>query len=124
MAGLIFKICHKMEWTAAAASGVHGGSAKDREDGFLHFSTQEQLIGTLNRYYADADELLLVAVESDALGSALKFEPSAGGSLYPHLYRNLPLSAVAWVRAISRGPNGEFLLPDEMAATASDPPRA
>lgn len=100
---LIFKICHSAEWKAAEAVRVYHGSAKDRADGFLHFSTAEQLTGTLARYYADAHDLVLVAVDADALGPALKFEPSRDGALFPHLYGPLPLSAVKWVREIVDG---------------------
>ena len=69
MAALIFKICDRAEWNVAIALGAYRGSAKDRQDGFLHFSTKEQLPGTLQRYYAGADDLLLVAVaESEDAG--------------------------------------------------------
>jgi len=108
---VIFKIVHAEEWRPGETSGVYCGSAKDKEDGFLHFSTEEQLPGTLTRYYAGADDLVLVAVEEDALGDALKFERSTAGALYPHLYGDLPLSAVTWSRPIKRDATGEFLLP-------------
>ena len=108
---LIFKICHNTEWREAEATGVYHGSAKDRADGFLHFSTAEQLMGTLARYYADAHNLVLVAVDAAALGPALKFEPSREGALFPHLYGALPLTAVKWVRDIGRNADGGFALP-------------
>ncbi len=76
---MIFKIVHAKEWPA---EGDYGGSAKDRADCFLHFSTAEQLIGTLTRYYAGADDLLLVAVDAEALGDALKYEKSRDGALF------------------------------------------
>jgi uncharacterized protein (DUF952 family) len=107
----IFTIVHAAEWKSAAAARVYHGSAKDRADGFLHFSTAEQLAGTLARYYADAHDLVLVAVDADALGPALKFEPSRDGALFPHLYGALPLSAVKWAREIGRGADGGFVLP-------------
>ena len=107
----IFKIVHAAEWRAAETAAVYQGSAKDKEDGFLHFSTEEQLIGTLTRYYADADGLVLVAVDECALGDALKYEPSTAGELYPHLYGDLPLSAVTWARPIEQDTAGTFRLP-------------
>ena len=82
---LIFKIVHNDEWRAAEAAGIYCGSAKDQADGFLHFSTEEQLSGTLTRYYAEADDLVLVAGDAESLGAALKYEPSTAGALYPHL---------------------------------------
>jgi uncharacterized protein (DUF952 family) len=108
---LIYKIVHFGEWPDAEERGFYEGSAKDRADGFLHFSTLEQVPRTLARYYAKETDLILVAVESDALGTALKFEPSTGGELFPHLYVALPVSAVTRVRALKRGPDGEFVLP-------------
>src|SRR5580765_3168145 len=109
MAALIFKICDRAEWDVAIASGAYRGSTKDRQDGFLHFSTREQLPGTLQRYYAGADDLLLVAVDTDVLGDALRFEPSRDGALFPHLYSHLPLAAVRWAEPIGRNTKGEFL---------------
>jgi len=107
---LIFKIVHSAEWREAEAAGLYRGSAKDQADGFLHFSTEEQLTGTLTRYYADAHDLVLVAVDADSLGDALKYEPSTAGALYPHLYGDLPLSAVRWARPIARDAQGTFAL--------------
>jgi uncharacterized protein (DUF952 family) len=114
MDALIFKICRAEEWKAAETARIHEGSKKDREDGFLHFSTAEQLTGTLVRYYADANDLVLVAAEAAALGGALKYERSRDGQLFPHLYGNLPRDAVRWVRPIARDPQGSFVLPDEL----------
>lgn len=108
---LIYKICHAGERVAAAARGAYAGSAKDREDGFLHFSTREQLAGTLARYYADATDLVLVAVDPEALGEVLKWEPSRDGALFPHLYAPLPLSAVRWSAPIARDAGGTFTVP-------------
>lgn len=108
---LIFKIVHSNEWREAEDAAVYRGSAKDKADGFLHFSTEEQLLGTLTRYYADADDLVLVAVDGDSLSDALKYEPSTAGAPYPHLYGDLPLSAVRWVRAITRNAQGQFVVP-------------
>ena len=111
MTALIFKICHAAEWALAVAQARYDGTAKDREDGFLHFSAQDQLIGTLEKWYADAHDLILVAVDADALGDALRWEPSRDGALFPHLYGPLPLSAVHWSGAIGRNAQGGFILP-------------
>ncbi|MDE3114712.1 MAG: DUF952 domain-containing protein [Pseudomonadota bacterium] len=116
---LIFKITHTSEWQAARAAGAYDGSAKDQADGFLHFSTADQLIGTLEKWYADAHDLLLVAVAADGLGAALKWEPSRGGELFPHLYAPLPLTAVRWQGEIRRDSRGGFVLPLEFDSTPS-----
>jgi uncharacterized protein (DUF952 family) len=106
----IFKICHRADWEKPEHIHAYQGSQKDREDGFLHFSTAEQLEATLAKYYAGADDLLLVAVSPAALGAALKYEPSRGGELFPHLYGPLNYDAVAWVRPIGRDIDGKFVL--------------
>lgn len=111
MPKLIYKICHKDDW---AGIGTHyAGSAKDREDGFIHFSMAEQLPGTLARWYGDAERLMLVAVDAAKLGDGLRYEPSRDGALFPHLYAELPLSAVLWAKEIVKGADGVFALPPE-----------
>jgi uncharacterized protein (DUF952 family) len=110
---LIYKICHEDEWEQALREQLYAGSAKDREDHFIHFSKAAQVPGTLARYYAGAGDLVLVAVDADTLGSALKFEASSGGDLYPHLYGTLPLAFVRWAKPILRNPDGSFELPKE-----------
>ena len=105
---LIFKICHAEEWRAAEAAGVYHGTPKDKEDGFLHFSTFEQLEGTLKRYYANETDLVLVAVEDKLLGEKLKFEPARDGALFPHLYEPMPVTAVQWIAPLTKNTEGEF----------------
>lgn len=93
----IYKICSAAEWAAAEAAGAYRGSAVDHQDGFIHFSTAEQAEETAARHFAGRDGLVLVAVDPAALGDALRWEPSRGGALFPHLYGELPLSAVQGV---------------------------
>lgn len=107
---LIFKIVPRTEWEAE--SGDYHGSAHDRADGFLHFSSAAQLPETLRRYYASQDDLMLVAVDAMALGAALKWEyaPSRGED-FPHLYAPLSCDAIRWARPLKRDAQGEFNLP-------------
>ena len=109
-AELIFKIVPRTEWESE--SGDYHGSAHDKADGFLHFSTQTQLAETLRRYYAGQDDLMLVAVDAAALGPALKWEyaPSRGED-FPHLYAALSCDAIKWARPLVRKPDGAFDLP-------------
>jgi uncharacterized protein (DUF952 family) len=109
---VIFKIAHAADWQAAERSGTYVGSQKDCADGFIHFSTAAQLAETLRRYYADASDLLLIAVEQADLGAALKWEraPSRGED-FPHLYAPLPLSAVKWTALIARDGQGIAIVP-------------
>ena len=108
---LIFKIVPRAEWEAE--SGDYHGSTHDKADGFLHFSTATQLPETLRRYYAGQDDLMLVAVDPKALGTALKWEYSASrGEDFPHLYSALSCDAIKWARPIVKDAAGEFVLPD------------
>jgi len=97
---LIFKIVAAEEWRAAAAAGVFLGSAVDRKDGYIHFSTAAQAPETAAKWFAGRADLVLAAVEADSLGPALRWEPSRGGALFPHLYGALPLAMVAWARPL------------------------
>ena len=108
---LIFKICGEAEWRDAEARGVYRGSAVDEQDGFIHFSTADQLAETAAKHFAARVDLLLIAVEAEALGAQLRFEPSRGGALFPHLYAALPLSAVRFVEKLPLGADGRHRLP-------------
>ena len=112
----IFKIVHRAEWREAERSGEYHGSAKDRADGFLHFSSAEQIPGTLARYYAGMDDLLLVCVDAGRLGSSLKHEAARDGDLYPHLYSPLATAAVVSTKPIGLRADGSFDLPAELDA--------
>ena len=107
---LIFKIVPRAEWTAG--TGDYHGSAHDKADGFLHFSTAAQLPESLRRYYAGQDDLMLVAVDPAALGAALKWEFSQSrGEDFPHLYAPLTCDAIKWARPLIRKTDGTFDLP-------------
>lgn len=110
---MIYKIATTDEWTAAARTGTYHGSANDRNDGFIHFSKAEQVAGTLAKYYAGADGLVLAAIDEAGLDS-LRWEPSRDGALFPHLYGPLAMTAVVWVRLLTRDGSGAFVLPPEM----------
>ena len=110
---LIFKIVPRAEWQAQ--SGDYHGSAHDRADGFLHFSTASQLPETLLRYYAGQDDLMLVAVDAAALGAALRWEYSPSRDEdFPHLYGPLSCDAMKWARPLVRDADGKFVLPDDL----------
>lgn len=93
----IYKIVPRDIWREAEAVGVFAGAGIDLSDGFIHFSSRAQVEETAARHFAGAGDLLLVAVEAARLGEALKWEPSRGGDLFPHLYRSLPLDLVSRV---------------------------
>jgi len=106
---LIFKIVPRAEWESE--SGDYHGSAHDKADGFLHFSTGSQLRETLRRYYAGLDDLMLVAVDPKALGAVLKWEYSGSrGEDFPHLYAPLTCDAIKWARPLAKDADGNFVL--------------
>ena len=82
----IYKILPRTLWVEALTSGSFAGSPVDVADGFIHFSTGAQLQETAARHFQGMEDLVVVAVESEMLGEALKWEPSRGGDLFPHLY--------------------------------------
>ena len=88
------------------------GSPVDIRDGFIHFSTATQVAETAARHFANERDLVLVAVDADALGRSLKWEPSRGGALFPHLYGPLPISAVRWTRPLPRAADGHHVFPE------------
>jgi len=97
----IYKICGRAEWQAAQRQGRYEGSAVDKRDGFIHFSTVTQLAETAAKHFAGQTELMLIAVDAEALGTSLKWEPSRGGYLFPHLYVPLPVAAVRWAQPLA-----------------------
>lgn len=112
MADIIFKISSVAAWRDAEASGRYDGAPVDIADGFIHFSTAEQVAETGRKHFAGQTDLVLVAVDPHALGDALRYEPSRGGALFPHLYGPLPLSAVLWVRPLPLGADGRLDFPE------------
>ena len=102
----IYKILPRAEWMADAAAGQFAGSAVDLEGGYIHFSTAAQAPETARRYFSRRSDLVVLEVEGDDLGPALKWEPSRGGDLFPHLYGVLPVSLVRAVRAAPLGLDG------------------
>ena len=108
---LIYRIVSEAEWREAQAAGVFEGSEHDRRDGFIHFSTAEQVAETASKYYAGKSDLLLLGVEAAALTAPLKWEVSRGGQLFPHLYGALPAGDVRRVEKLPLGPDGRFVLP-------------
>lgn len=102
----IYKITGAAEWREAEACGIYRGSADDLRDGFIHFSTATQLDVTARKYYIGRPDLLLVAFDPATLGPMLKWEPSRGGALFPHLYAQLETRLAAWVRPLSLDSEG------------------
>lgn len=99
----IYKILSRSEWQAAGAAGRFEGSGIDLKDGFIHFSTAGQAQETARRHFAGQADLVVLEIEADDLGAGLRWEPSRGGDLFPHLYGPLD---TALVRAVTSAPLG------------------
>jgi uncharacterized protein (DUF952 family) len=109
---MIYEICPLPIWRAAECRGSFSGAEIDHRDGYIHFSTAGQLRETADRDFAGKDGLALVAVDDMVLGPALKWEPARDGALLPHLYGDLSLNAVRWMKTLPLGADGQHSFPD------------
>ncbi len=111
---VIYKIFRAPEWAALREAGETIGAPVDIADGFIHFSTAEQAAETAAKHFAGEDNLVLVAVDATGLGDDLKWEPSRGGALFPHLYRVFRMNDVLWSCALPFE-GGCHIFPDDMS---------
>lgn len=91
---IAFKILTAEQWDRWQAEGVFRGAAIDVTDGFIHLSAAGQVTETAAKHFAGQSSLVLAEVALSGLGDAVKWEPSRGGALFPHVYAAIPLSAV------------------------------
>jgi len=108
----IYKICSASAWREAERQGVYHGSADDIRDGFIHFSLPSQLAETARKHFLGQTALFLIEVDADALGDALRWEPSRGDELFPHLYGELDLGAVTNVLDMHTRADGSHDIPE------------
>lgn len=111
----IYKVCPEPLWRQAEKSGRFKGAPVDLQDGYIHFSAAAQLAETLRRHFAGQTGLLLIEVDAARLGDRLKWELSRGGALFPHLYADLDVAAVAQVESLMLDADGQHLLPARLA---------
>ena len=109
---IIYKICEAALWRHAERAGEFRGAPVDMRDGFIHFSAANQVRATAAKHFAGVDDLVLIAIDADALGDALKWELSRDGDLFPHLYGELPLAAVLWTRPLPLGIDRLHVFPE------------
>jgi uncharacterized protein (DUF952 family) len=108
---IIYKIIPVAMWAQAKKDGVFRGSEVDLRDGFIHFSTASQTVETAAKHFAGQRDLVLLYVDTAPLGADLKWEPSRGGALFPHLYGDLALAAVTKAVPLPLGPDGAHQFP-------------
>lgn len=114
MASIIYKICPEELWRNAEKAGRFDGAPIDLADGYIHFSTADQVRETAAKHFAGQRDLFIVAVPAEPLGPALKWEVSRGGALFPHLYAPLDPSGVLWVRPLPLGADGVHVFPENL----------
>lgn len=106
-----YKILTAQQWAQWQAAATFTGAPVDLADGYIHLSTAEQVTETANKHFAGLDDLYVVRIDLAALGQAVRWEPSRGGALFPHVYAALPLSVALAHLPLARGPDGAVILP-------------
>lgn len=109
---IIYHMADDKDWQAAKASGAYLGTANDKADGFIHFSTRETVIESAAKHRAGVDNLVLIRVRAELLGEALKWEPARGGVLFPHLYGVLETAFVHREDPLPLGSDGLHIFPE------------
>lgn len=108
---VIYHLARDVGWRAAERGGSYTGTSEDLADGYLHFSTAEQVAESAAKHRRGERGIVLVAVDADSLGPALRWEPSRVGALFPHLYGVLPLASVLWAKPLPLGDDGLHCFP-------------
>jgi uncharacterized protein (DUF952 family) len=111
---LIYKILTGPQWAALERDGETAGAPVDMADGFVHFSTLAQVPQTAAKHFAGQTGLMLLALDADALAKALRWEPSRGGALFPHLYGALRRADVVWAQPLPLGAGGVHVFPADV----------
>ncbi len=106
----IYKIFRTAEWADLERAGDTAGAPVDLADGYIHFSTAGQAAETAAKHFAGAEGLVLAALDAESLGDSLRWEPSRGGQLFPHLYRRLRRDEVTWAEPLPLE-NGRHVFP-------------
>lgn len=112
----IFKVLTRDQWARFQADKVFTGSPVDLADGYIHMSCEAQLKETMDKWYADQESVFILEIDSGMVTGDLKYEVSRGGAEFPHLFADLPLSAVGKVWDIS-AKDGSYDLPDDLKAS-------
>lgn len=111
---MIFKILRADEWAAFQRDGRFSGAPVDLADGYIHFSTAEQVAETARKHFGRERNLTLVAVDDSGLGDSLKWEVSRNDALFPHLYAVLEMSQVVWAEPFPLGDDDRHILPEAL----------
>jgi uncharacterized protein (DUF952 family) len=113
---IVYKILPRADWDAALRAGRYDGSPDDTRDGFIHFSAADQVAGTAAKHFRGQPDLVLVAVDAARLGDALRWEPSRGGALFPHLYGPLDPATAVSIVVLPLAPDGVPVIPEDLTS--------
>jgi len=108
----IYKIVPHQLWQEAERRGAFLGAPVDERDGFIHLSAADQLRQTAAKHFAGQQDLVLVEVEAEDFGTALRWEVSRGGALFPHLYGPLPVDRVRRLVPLPVDAEGQHQFPE------------
>lgn len=111
----VYKIMSEAEWATAKTIGEFAGAEIDLADGYIHFSTAGQVRETAAKHFTKRADLVLLSVDADQLGDAVKWEPSRGGDLFPHLYGILSADYVSMVDKMPLNEQGDHVFPDHVS---------
>jgi uncharacterized protein (DUF952 family) len=111
---MIVKVLRTDEWAGFEREGRFEGAPVDVSDGYIHFSTPAQVAETVAKHFNGEHALELLAVDPASLGAGLRWEPSRGGQLFPHLYGVFEMDHVLWHETLPIGPNGLHIFPERM----------
>lgn len=106
-----YKVLTYEQMAALEHDGVFAGAPIDLADGYIHLSAADQVTETVDKHFAGQTDLHIAAVDLEVLGDAVKWEPSRGGQLFPHIYAALPLNAVIAYGPLERDADGAVRLP-------------
>lgn len=109
---IVYKICDQQLWSVAESEAVFAGAEIDLADGFIHFSTADQVASTLEKHFSGRNDLLLIAIDAGMLGDKIVYEAARGNMLFPHLYQPLEMRYVLWVKPLPLSENDKHQIPD------------
>ncbi|MEX2311478.1 MAG: DUF952 domain-containing protein [Rhodospirillales bacterium] len=118
---VIYHMCKAEEWAVALGQGRYAGSSQDQADGFIHFSTRDQVWTSAAKHRRGQPGILLLSVDAAKLGNALKWEPSRGGQLFPHLYAPLDVALVIETTPLPLGQDGVHEFPEGFPPPPREP---
>lgn len=107
----LYKVLPAVIWRSAEEEGLFRGVGIDIQDGFIHLSSADQVVETVAKHFVDQDGLLLITIDGEKLGPALRWEPSRGDELFPHVYGVIPMDAVEKVDPLPLGEDGTHQFP-------------